>query len=61
VEFVGRVELEFVGRVELEFVGRVELESKLAKIFDKVKEKRDRIKNKLIERTAKELYPLNLL
>jgi hypothetical protein len=60
LESVRRVELESVRRVELESVRRVELESKLAKTFDKVNVNRARI-NKLIERTAKKLYPSNLL
>jgi hypothetical protein len=58
------VELESVRRVELgvelESVRRVELESKLAKTFDKVNVNRARI-NKLIEKTAKKVYPSNLL
>jgi hypothetical protein len=58
------VELESVRRVELgvelESVRRVELGSKLAKTFDKVNVNRARI-NKLIEKTAKKLYPSNLL
>jgi hypothetical protein len=57
LEFV-RVELEFV-RVELEFV-RVELESKLALIFDKVCENRDRTKKMPIEMRAKLLNLFNL-
>ena len=44
------VELEFV-KVELEFV-KVE-ESKLATTFDKLDEKKARIKNKLSEKKAK--------
>jgi len=46
--------------VELESVRRVEFVSKLAKTFDKVNVNRARI-NKLIEKTAKKLYPSNLL
>jgi hypothetical protein len=54
-----RVELGFV-RVELGFV-RVELGSKLAITFDMVNENRERIRNKLIEKSAKKLYLSNLL
>jgi len=45
------VELEFV-QVELEFV-QVELESKLAITFDRLDEKKARIKNKLSENKVK--------
>ena len=45
------VELEFV-KVELEFV-KVALETKLAITFDRLDEKKARIKNKMSEKKAK--------
>jgi uncharacterized coiled-coil protein SlyX len=58
LEFV-MVELEFV-MVELEFV-MVELRFKLALMFDKVNENRDRTKKMLIEKRTKVINLVNLM